>query len=377
MKIRQDVFEDRNWITLKSSPGIKPQLVLCFGKREILTQPNWYTDLRAQFPDAAIISTSSSGEVSNKKFTDDSIVATALEFEQTNISVASVNIKTFNDSSLAGNALAAKLPLNDLRFVLLFSDGILVNGGDLIASLSEALKNKIPVAGGMAGDGESFIETVVGVNNDIIPGNIVAIGFYGDRLNLGFGSKGGWSRFGPLRCITNSNKNVLYELDGENALNLYKKYLGKFADKLPGSALHFPLALSDNHEDEVVRTILNIDEENKTMTFAGNMPVGASVRFMKTTPDSLFEAAASATRASIENLRYTGETLSILISCVGRKIVLGSRIDEEIEAVRHELGENVIMAGFFSHGEISPHADFVNCSLHNQTITITTLSEVD
>lgn len=376
MKIRQDVFEDRNWSTLKSSSGIKPQLVLCFGKREILAQPYWFTDLRAQFPDATIVSTSSSGEVCNKSFIEDSIVATALEFEQTNIIVASVNIKAYNDSSLAGDALAAKLPLNNLRFVLLFSDGILVNGGDLIASLSEALKNKIPVAGGMAGDDEKFIETVIGVNNDIMPGNIVAIGFYGDKLSLGFGNKGGWNRFGPSRCITNSNKNVLYELDGENALDLYKKYLGKFADKLPASALHFPLALGDNHE-EVVRTILNIDEENKTMTFAGNMPVGATVRFMKTTPDSLFEAAAAAAKASIENIDCAGETLSILISCVGRKIVLGSRIEEEIEAVRHELGENITMAGFFSHGEISPHADFVNCSLHNQTITITTLSEVD
>lgn len=226
MKIRQDVFEDRNWSTLKSSSGIKPQLVLCFGKREILAQPYWFTDLRAQFPDATIVSTSSSGEVCNKSFIEDSIVATALEFEQTNIIVASVNIKAYNDSSLAGDALAAKLPLNNLRFVLLFSDGILVNGGDLIASLSEALKNKIPVAGGMAGDDEKFIETVIGVNNDIMPGNIVAIGFYGDKLSLGFGNKGGWNRFGPSRCITNSNKNVLYELDGENALDLYKNILG-------------------------------------------------------------------------------------------------------------------------------------------------------
>jgi hypothetical protein len=365
MRINQDIFENNHWITLKTSLDIKPQLVLCFGKREILIGQNWLAHLHSRFPKATIVSTSTSGEVSNNFFSEDSIVATAIEFEQTKTFVACVNVKAFDNSSHAGTALAAKLPTTGLRFVLLFSDGMLVNGGDLVVAINEVFENKIPVAGGMAGDGEKFNETVVGVNGDIEGGNIVAIGFYGENLKLGFGSKGGWNRFGPARTITRSNKNILHDLDGENALDLYKKYLGRFADELPGAALHFPLALESKAEEVVVRTILSIDEENKTMTFAGNMPQGAIVRFMKTTHHNLTEAASSAAETSAESLPASGEKLAIVISCVGRKIILGSRVDEEFEVVREALDKDTTISGFYSHGEIAPYGEFTKCSLYS------------
>jgi hypothetical protein len=201
---------------------------------------------------------------------------------------------------------------------------------------------------------------------------VVAIGFYGDHISVNHGSEGGWRQFGPTRTITLSDKNVLYEIDGENALSLYKRYLGEHAKDLPGSALFFPLAIETDGV-EVVRTILNIDEENNSMIFAGNVPEGSKARLMKANFDRLIDAAGTA--AELSNTGMEGDKLSILISCVGRKLIFGNRIEEELEAARDVLGDKTIISGFYSYGEIAPFSDFMKCELHNQTMTITTLCE--
>jgi hypothetical protein len=375
MKLSQHGYIKGDWHTIKSTSPSAPQLILCFGHKQTLMDTDWYNRLRHAHPDATIVAASTAGEISNEAIACNTIVATAIEFEQTKIVTAKVKIKEYAGSMEAGKALASQLNTPGLRFVFILSDGALVNGGDLIAGINDILPRQIPVAGGLAGDGPDFKSTVVGLNEDLGEGNIVAIGFYGDSLRIGFGSKGGWSEFGPTRTITRSQKNVLYEMDGTNALDLYKKYLGEHADRLPGSALLFPMALF-SEEGLVVRTILSVDQTNKSMTFAGNMPQGATVRLMKTTLDDLTNAAAHAAGLSNQDIEVKDDKLSILISCVGRKLVFGNRIEEELDAARSSLGANTLLTGFYSYGEISPLSNFMKCQLHNQTMTITTLGEV-
>ena len=232
--------------------------------------------------------------------------------------------------------------------------------------MNTAVNNEVPISGGLAGDGADSQKPVVGLNENIGEGLIAAIGFYGADLVVGYGSKGGWSSFGPSRTITKSKANVLYEIDGTSALDLYKKYLGEYAEKLPGSALLFPLALrADGEDSEVVRTILTIDQDEKSMTFAGNMPEGSVVRLMKANLDHLVDAAFDAVEHSVQEEVIQGDQLSILISCVGRKIIFGNRIDEEIDAARETLGDDAVITGFYSYGEISPFQPLHSCSLHN------------
>lgn len=375
MKISQEEFRNQQWHCTKDTVGMNPQLVLCFGDRLLIAQESTYGYLKRKYPESNIVMVSTAGEFSNSQMADKSIVATALEFEKTKIACAMINIKNYDNCFTAGTMLAAKLPQHDLRFVLVFSDGVLVNGSDLVTAMNEAFEQKIPIAGGLAGDGNHFKETWVGLNDHIGSGNLVAIGFYGNTLQLGFGSKGGWSHFGPSRVVTRSEKNVLHELDDRNALDLYKKYLGDYADKLPSSALLFPLALQTDNNEEVVRTILSIDQEKKTMTFAGNVPEGARVRFMKTTLNHLVTAASQAAEASFSNQRNSNQKLSLLVSCVGRKIIFGNRLDEEFETVRKTFDDDTVITGFYAYGEISPYSNFTRCHLHNQTMTITTISE--
>jgi hypothetical protein len=125
----------------------------------------------------------------------------------------------------------------------------------------------------------------------------------------------------------------------------------------------------------VVRTILAVSEADQSMTFAGDVPEGSYAQLMKANFDRLIDGAVGAARASQRSLTGTSPDLAILISCVGRKLVLKQRIEEEVEGVRDVVGEHTVLTGFYSYGEISPFAAGASCELHNQTMTITTFRE--
>jgi hypothetical protein len=298
-----------------------------------------------------------------------------MSFRDTTVQTASVNIADFANSFIAAEQLANTLQAPDLTYVLVLSDGNLVNGSELVKGFS-ALSAHTLVTGGMAADAANFKSTLVGLNGHSADGNIVAIGFYGQKLVVTHGSKGGWDMFGLEKEITKSESNILYEIDNENALEMYKKYLGPDAETLPASALLFPLSLTiPGAQKSVVRTILSIDPEKKSMTFAGDVPVGAKVRFMKANFDKLTAAAATAAQQTMSIADHTPD-LALLVSCVGRKLIYGPRIDEEVEAVIDALGAFVPVAGFYANGEISPFNKGGSCQLHNQTMTITSFYEL-
>jgi hypothetical protein len=256
------------------------------------------------------------------------------------------------------------------------SDGLNVNGSDLVRGLTQHLPDNVTVTGGLAGDSDRFLETLVFWDNVPDTGAIAALGLYGSRLRVGFGSLGGWDPFGPERLITRSEGNVLYELDGRSALELYKRYLGEHAKGLPATGLLFPLNLRTKTGDSgVVRTILSVDEKEQSMTFAGDVPEGAYARLMKANFDRLVDGAVGAAETSFKAIGSKSPDLVILISCIGRKLVLRQRVEEEVEGVRDILGEHPILTGFYSYGEISPHTPGARCELHNQTMTITMLRE--
>ena len=186
---------------------------------------------------------------------------------------------------------------------------------------------------------------------------ICALGLYGDRLRIGHGCDGGWHDFGPERRITRAEGNVLYELDGKPALDLYKTYLGDRAAGLPGTALLFPLAVRPQADGEpLVRTILGIDEARRAMTFAGDVPEGGIARLMRASPEQLIDSAARAAREAAQALQECDATLAISVSCVGRRLLLGGRTEEEVETVADVLPAGAVHVGMYSYGEIAPPA---------------------
>jgi hypothetical protein len=375
--------EQFRWIPNKGWHPIKPgglgsscQLVLVFASTFIMEEEQALLDEVAQaYPNAYIIGCSTAGEVYNTQVTQDSLVVTAVQFEYTVIKGATIVINEQETSLQAGERLAALIDKDELAHVFVLSDGVKVNGSELVDGLTRNLPDTVAVTGGLAGDGERFARTFVLASGRAEQQTITALGFYGERVRVGYGSMGGWDSFGPERLVTSSQGNILYELDGKSAVDLYKNYLGEYSKGLPASALLFPLNVRSEQERGVVRTILGIDEVKQSMIFAGDIPQGSYARFMKANCDRLVNGAVGAAKTSVgENKEYSSG-LAILISCVGRKLVMKQRVEEEVEAVREVVGDDVIITGFYSYGEIAPFQPGAKCDLHNQTMTITLITE--
>jgi hypothetical protein len=381
MRAAQKLYKDGVFIkeTGDHLTGKGAILVLGFGSKNILLEDDIYNKLKITYPGANILLCSTAGEIYNNVVYDDTVSIVVMEFEETLIKTSNLNINYGPDSFDAGKALFNDLNTEELSYMMIISDGGLVNGSELVRGIESINKGKIPVSGGLAGDGDKFNYTVVGCNEDPAMGNIAAIGFYGKSLKIGHGSLGGWETFGPEKKVTRSVSNRLFEIDGKSALELYKQYLGKYADDLPGSALLFPLYVRlEGSRSSVVRTILSIDDKEQCMVFAGDIPEGSYVSFMKANFDKLIDAATHAASNTLTQFRHGDAQkpkLALLISCVGRKLILGNRIDEEIEAVKEIFGDSTLLSGFYSYGEISPLGINTKCKLHNQTMTITTFDE--
>jgi len=353
------------------------QLVLVFGSRQLLDTSSVLSEIVKAYPAAIVTGCSTAGEICGDHVCDDTVVVTALEFAHSTCTAASVDLLHDSAGAEAGALLASRLPHHDrLRHVFVLSDGLHVNGSALVQGLTAGLPSSLAVTGGLSADGYHFQDTAVIVDGAPRRRVVTAVGLYGDRLRIGYGSLGGWDPFGPVRLITRSRGNVLFELDGQSALALYKRYLGDQARDLPGSALLFPLSVRDPEADRgVVRTVLGVSEADDSMTFAGDVPVGAFAQLMRANFDRLIDGAVGAARVSTLALGGDATACALLISCVGRKMVLQQRVEEEIEGVRDVVGANTVLAGFYSYGEISPFTPTGRCELHNQTMTVTTLSE--
>jgi hypothetical protein len=386
MRAQQIVWNSRSgWMPAKPEPDAA-SLVLYFGNRDALASGARYDELRRMFPKAHILGCSTGGQINNNDVNDDEIIAAAIDFDATQLRLCQKDIDDPRGSRECGAAIGRALAADDLAGVFVLSDGLNVNGSELVAGIGSVIGSRIPLTGGLAGDGADFKETLVSGDCAPRPRAIAAIGFYGPAIRVGHGSAGGWDLFGPRRQVTKSAGNVLFELDGEPALDLYERYLGPEESKgLPSSALLFPIQVYDvkSPNSAVVRTVLAIDRETRSMTFAGDVPQGWTAQLMRGNLDRLAAGAADAARQArdgiaVENLieQNNDQCLSILVSCIGRRLLMGQRTVEEVEAVGAELGTGTLRLGFYSYGEISPHAKSGHCELHNQTMTVTTLAEV-
>ena len=377
MKIIQaSKFEGQEWNYLQEKEPLKQPLVLVFANRYLLEKEDIIEDIRREFPYEDIVFGSTSGEIICCDVNDNSISVTAIEFEKSTFVVERANILDYDKKAKAlGNALFKKLPKENLKHLFVLSEGSFVNGSSLISGLEENLEKLVSITGGMCGDDARFEKTLASYKENPKEGEVILIGFYGETLEISFASFGGWIPFGPERKITKSRANILFKIDNQPALNLYKKYLGDKASELPQASLLYPLNVKPEGKDQpVVRTILGINNENNSMTLAGDVPVNSRVQLMMSSVDAIANGAQHAAELAMKNRKNKPE-VAILVSCVGRKLVMDQRVEEEVEQVREMIGEKIPMTGFYSYGEMAPFYGSQSCELHNQTMTLTLISE--
>ena len=376
MKVVQAYQTNKSWHYDQPKQKLKNPLVFVFAERKLLEQKSVIEEIKTEFPYKNLIFGSTAGEILGNQVLENSITVTAVEFENSSFEIKRANIKDANnDSYELGKMLYQKLNSEGLQHILIISEGSTVNGSALIKGIEENNSNNINISGGLCGDNERFEKTLVSYQDDPRAGEVIIIGLYGEKLEITSSSCGGWIPFGPERIITKSKNNILYEIDGIPALDLYKKYLGEKALDLPHSALLFPLNVQTESKSlPVVRTILNIDEKNKSMIFAGDLPENSKVQLMMASVDAIVGGAGDAARQAMQG-RSKNPELALLISCIGRKLVMTQRTEEEIEEVLETIGSSTKTTGFYSYGEIAPFQSQERSRLHNQTMTLTLISE--
>ncbi|MCI0652274.1 MAG: FIST C-terminal domain-containing protein [Planctomycetes bacterium] len=380
MQVETFSYDPHNGWSVPQFPALDSDrtLVLVFGASSFAEHGEPIAQLAAHFAKSTIAGCSSAGEILGATLLDGSLAVAVARFAATTLTSAHTGVQSTADSYQAGAELARQLANPQLRGVLVFSDGLQVNGSELLRGLTANLPLSVVISGGLAGDADRFRSTWVIIGGRPHQGAVAVVGLHGNAIRIGHGSKGGWDVFGIERTVTRSAGNVLYELDGQAALQIYKQYLGERAAGLPATALLFPLALRlpGNCDKTLVRTILGVDEAAQSMTFAGDIPQGSRAKFMQANFDRLIEGAAGSALMT-RHTANAGESpcLSIAVSCVGRRLVLGERTEEELESVLDVLPHGSQQVGFYSYGEISPYASG-GCDLHNQTMTLTTLVEV-
>ncbi|MCA9640637.1 MAG: FIST C-terminal domain-containing protein, partial [Myxococcales bacterium] len=302
---------------------------------------------------------------------DGNLVLTAMRFREAEVRGACAVLSDFASAFDAGVSLGQQLSDASLRLVFVLSNGLVINGSEVVRGLAAGLPKDVPISGGLAADGAAFKDTLLLSKGKLVRSGLCAVGLYGESLRVGCGFAGGWSAFGPERVITRSSGNLLYELDGCSALKLYRDYLGPYAEGLPAAALRFPLSVRAEVADspQVVRTILGIDDE--AMRFAGDVPEGHLARFMFSSTARLVDGAAVAAQRALEQHGGTPQ-LAILVSCVGRRLLMAQEAEDELDAVVEPL-RDCKLSGFYANGEIC-HT-MPGEALHNQTMTVTLLSE--
>lgn len=361
---------------LQALAEMRPQWVLVFGAAPFLHEVVQQRAVLAG--DVRLLGCSTAGEISGQGVTDGGAVLTGLRFAATTLVSAATPLADMGDSASAGQRLAQALAPDGLRAVWVLGQGVGINGSALIDGLRQGLPADVRVTGGLAGDDGAFAQTAVLLDDQVRSNWVVALGLYGAGLRVTHGTFGGWAPFGPARRVTACAANVLLSLDDEPALAVYKRYLGDHARGLPASGLLFPFLMLGQGQAQtgLIRTILGVDEARGALILAGDIDPDGYLQLMHASTDALVDGAEVAAMAAAQAL-HSGDApvLALLVSCVGRKLVMGGRVEEEVEAVRDCLPASTVLAGFYSYGEISPFSLETACQLHNQTMTITTWSE--
>lgn len=380
MKIQHNNLSKKKWLnSFDLTLDSKNTVILIFSQLTILEIQPYIDKIANDYPLSLITGCSTAGQILNGKLLDSKILVTVVKFDKSRLEYFSCKIEESHESFTKGMELAQKFSSTPtINNILIFSKGHKINGSQLIDGINTVIDEGTLISGGLAGDDDRFEKTwIINQDKQACDNCIAGLAIFGDKINSNSASQGGWDMIGIDRKVTKSNDNILYELNHKPALEIYKQYLGEYSNNLPSSGLLFPLAIIDKYDHRLnkVRTILEVDHDENSITFAGDIPTGSMVRLMHANFDRLIDGASNAgNQLIIDKSQINQECLCISISCVGRKLILGQRVEEEIEAVQANIPEQCIQIGFYSYGELSPLANG-SCDLHNQTMTLTLLWE--
>jgi hypothetical protein len=318
---------------------------------------------------------SSHTEINSHEGLDLSVTAMGLQgIESTTLKVDTMQ----PDSRAAGQRIGAQAKEFGAKLVITFPDGILGNTAEYIRGLQDVLGPKFPIIGGVAAEHLSFVATYEFWNREILCGGAVAVGIRGN-LTLATAARSGFQPVGALRTITKmEGKHLILELDNRPALQIYRDFLGDAPANPQMIGIEFPLLvvlnvagsfMDSDDRSNVVRVVRALDEDKGGLVLGGEVTVGMRVRLTRAVKNDLLRGAVEATQAVLQ--RVPEPDVAFIFGCSGRKLILGPRYQEEMQAAFAPLGARLPKIGFYTYGEISPVHDV--SIYHDETFTIALL----
>lgn len=359
-----------------------PDIIWAFGAIKF-DQEQLLAGIGSVAPGVTVIGCSTDGEIATTGLGLDSLVTLAVASDTIRFHTAQVE-QVSADSYAAGAALGEKFKNLDCSYIQIFTEGIKANADEILLGMKASLGNDISVAGGASGDGGVFKQTFQYHNESVLTDSIVAVAFEGDfEFSTGVGC--GWFPVGIAKKVTKATGNVVYELDGQPALQVYEKYLGRHASKLPAVGVEYPLGLlaptsePDDSDTFVCRATMGVDHQAGSITFAGDIPEGVWVKMTMGYESDIIQAATEAARTAMDKLLGRNPEIKpkivFIYSCMARKIVLGSKTQNEIAAVQNIVGDTIPIIGFYTYGEFAPAGESNASYFHNETVTLSIIGE--
>lgn len=355
-------------------------LTIVFASSEF-AHPNTLKTIRNLTGNSTLVGCSTGGIIATKGVQRFGIAIALVSLdEKAHISTAHIDSVQVRSALKAGEELGEKL-ISGFRgftrdFGIIFYDGLMAENWNFITGLQEKLGNSFPLIGAAASDDFRFTKTTVFHDEDILQDAASGV-IFGGRLMSGFGVEHGWKPLGKPRTVTKSIHNVVYEIDGLSATNVYEDYFSCDLERLKKESrrisILYPIGIPLPGEKEILlRNILSI-ENNGSLIFQGNIPEGSSIRLMIGTKESCLEATKKAALSAQQRLLGTPCNLVLVFDSMSRNALLGRDAKKEIQIIRDVFGPDVPIIGACTYGEQAP-LESINYMgktyLHNQTITI-------
>jgi len=324
---------------------------------------NLVDTIKEMLPHIKIIGTTTSGEIIDGKAQDNTTVLSFSIFDKTEIQTYITEVTS--DSQETAENLISQFTKADPTVAIVFADGLCVNGEEFINTFVTYDENLI-IAGGMAADNADFKQTIVFTEKRVVSPGVVTALLYNKQLHVATKASFGWESIGKRMTITRAEKNRVYEIDGQRAVEIYAKYLGEdIAYHLPQVGVEFPLIVKKNGM-EIPRAVV-VKKRDGSLVFSGNIKEGEKVTFGYGNLHSILQYGQN-----IYDDKRIWKSESIFVySCMARKQLLGENVNDELLPLQNICN----VSGFFTYGEFYVESQYHNHELLNETMTVLALSE--
>ena len=339
--------------------------------------------VRSVLPEVPLVGCSTAGEILGEGPSRRSVVVMAIRSDSLRIATG-LGLGIRKNPLQAGRDLATRLgkaKLPNPHGLLIFPDGLTGNVADLIRGIQDVLGLSFPIVGGSSADDFAFHQTHQFFQGQVATDAVVGVLLSGP-IGLGIGARHGWQPLGKPRRVTKATANVVKEMDGHSAVNLYETYFGRAAaslktERLADMSILYPLGMPIPGEEEyLLRNVLRVDPDD-SLVYAGEIPEGSEVRLMMGSKQKALEAARLAAEQAVRSIAPQPPRFGLVFSSCSRARLFGRQAAQEIHSIRRALGATVPLIGFYDYGEQAPltATHFRGRSyFHNESVVVVAVS---